>query len=479
MCNRSSLSYLFKLYSGLNVYNSKYSDNYMEKRNDFIHYNKALIEKSQIVNIDSDEKLPEGRFSTMFRGVKIESFLKKCDSDCLIVTFDGARTLSGGKIIREIPYFPRWSWYPFIDGNYLCIEDPMYYKYDRLKLGWFYGTKDEDYAEYISEFILIVANKLGVTQSNIILYGSSGGGTVAIRIGAILQDAKVVAINPQLSIKDWVYSDQFMEVTGIDLYSSDKYHRNDIPYLVKHAQSSRFLIIMNCESRYDVMLQLKPFCEVMGYEKLPHYGLSKYGNIYVWLYSIPSGNPHNATEHYCIFYFIRQIIDYLHDEDFLSKYEDLILYINEIWFNLTTLKEQNDMYSNTGTYWKEYSDSQNYLTKKYQKEINVANASTNFSFRILCENLQPSTLYKLRIDEVSVFTPSVNIITIALFDFGCNRFIKKINYALEDHTINLLFNTDKQTNNIKLIIYAGEVGKTMGNSLKFCHNSLEEVGKVF
>lgn len=106
----------------------------MEKRNDFIHYNKALIEKSQIVNIDSDEKLPEGRFSTMFRGVKIESFLKKCDSDCLIVTFDGARTLSGGKIIREIPYFPRWSWYPFIDGNYLCIEDPMYYKYDRLKL---------------------------------------------------------------------------------------------------------------------------------------------------------------------------------------------------------------------------------------------------------------------------------------------------------------------------------------------------------
>lgn len=162
-------------------------------RKDFfgVDKNEILSNNGKIFNI---EDIAEGVNTLIYKDKRFDIFFKKNCSDKLVVTFDGARTSNGGEFV-SIPSFPRWSWFPFIDANFLCMEDPMYFEHDNLKIGWFFGNKKENYRLYCAEIIKQISTKLGIKE--IILYGSSGGGSVAIAVGALINDSRVVAINPQ------------------------------------------------------------------------------------------------------------------------------------------------------------------------------------------------------------------------------------------------------------------------------------------
>ena len=61
----------------------------------------------------------------------------------LYISFCGLGT-GRQKKANSYPCFLRWKYVNFLDGGYMCIEDPMYAKNTEL-VQWYYGTRDVSY----------------------------------------------------------------------------------------------------------------------------------------------------------------------------------------------------------------------------------------------------------------------------------------------------------------------------------------------
>ena len=223
----------------------------------------------------------------------------------------------------------------------------MYYRYPDLKIGWFYGNEQEDYAVYAAEIIQKAARELQIPDANIILYASSAGGTTAIRAGAAIPGCTVVAINPQLDIAKYPGSVSFTKVTHYDLEAEDALRRNALDQIVSGAPQTEFMLIINAESRGDIEIQLQNFCESLGMP-LPRYGLAQYQNVKTWIYDGQGKEPHNVQENYHIYCYIRRILPSIRDTDFAVKHQREVLYINDWWQEnakdkqlITSLTEEN------------------------------------------------------------------------------------------------------------------------------------------
>lgn len=111
-----------------------------ERRSLLYSYDKSLLEKTDIkLDFNSFDTAPDGRFEISYKDIDFECFFKRnTDSDSLYVVLNGYRSAG-----QNEPTFKRWSYYKFIGGNLLNIDDPMTRIYTDLGLGWYYGTKDE------------------------------------------------------------------------------------------------------------------------------------------------------------------------------------------------------------------------------------------------------------------------------------------------------------------------------------------------
>ena len=81
-------------------------------------------------------------FETTFRNAHYECFLNKKKSSRLIVMLSAARTKP------QLPRFQRISYSTITNDNYLFIEDPTYYLNNELKVGWYFGDKDNNFYHY-------------------------------------------------------------------------------------------------------------------------------------------------------------------------------------------------------------------------------------------------------------------------------------------------------------------------------------------
>ena len=155
-----------------------------------------------------NKSLPATRFYTRVGSARIEGFFHKGKSSVLYVMFGGSRTRSGGKALAPLPSFYRWSWYQETDASLVSLEDPMFYTFPECTLGWYYGTKEEDYRQYCARCIGKIAELLNIENKDIVLYGSSGGGTAAIGVSRYLTGCSVVAINPQIFLEKYPYTEE-------------------------------------------------------------------------------------------------------------------------------------------------------------------------------------------------------------------------------------------------------------------------------
>lgn len=141
-------------------------------RNDQLQ--KKIIEYASCDEIR--ENLKSSRFRIDYRGYHFECLFSENNSYTknLYVIYNGAR--------KEgiMPYFPRWTYHGILPGHMLCIEDPMYYMYEDLKLGWFYGNKEESLLEISIDIIKAVCDSRKIDYRNIIFFSSSGGGYSSI-----------------------------------------------------------------------------------------------------------------------------------------------------------------------------------------------------------------------------------------------------------------------------------------------------------
>lgn len=278
-----------------------------------------------------DMKFQEGLFSTLIEDVHFECFYKrKLGTKKLYVILGGGRWRPPG-VLAKTPNFPRWSWNPILDGHLLCIEDPMYYKYPNLTVGWFYGTEDKNYREVTSRLINSIIKFEGINGKDVILYASSSGGAAAIHVGSFIKDCTVVSINPQIFPLNAKESKDFINNTGLNLLAPDSYNRNDLPNVMKKSIDVTFLIIENIASECDYEQQYVQLCET--YDTLPKYGLNKIqDNIYGWTYDATgTPHPHTSYDYINIFPLIAQVANDIRFKEKYIEIQKLCLNINEIW----------------------------------------------------------------------------------------------------------------------------------------------------
>ena len=300
-------------------------------RSDLFSYDKSLLDETGVIlNFEDFGNAPDGRFTIPYKSVDFDCFFKRNkESDRLYVLFSGARTSKDPN-----PLFKRVSYYNFLDGSMLNIDDPMCRIYPQLDLGWYYGTKEESYCEYISEIVEEFAKRNGIQNKNIIFFSSSGGGTASLYCACKVKNSMSVTINPQIKLSLYDYSKTFQDITSIELEDEDKYNRNDLPYLISQADGSRFLIIQNIESSID-MAQLDHFCSVIGADY--HYGLTQLRpNILSWTFQAKADFPHNTQEYPAMVLAVEYLID---NFEKAAELEYLYLLMNEMWHDHCQLKK--------------------------------------------------------------------------------------------------------------------------------------------
>ena len=240
----------------------------------------------------------------------------------MFVIFSGSRDIDTDKL----PVFKRWSYYRFIDSIVLNIADPMFYKYENLNLGWYYGNQNESYIEYLSEIIKKIQSLFQIQDNNLFFFGSSGGGYVALQLSMYFKNTIHIAINPQISISKYYYASKFTQKTGINLQIKDFFRRNETDQIIIERikqNLNKFIIVQNVKDEHDCSIHLFPLLNKLDIGFL-HFGINSFNSLYVWLYSCLGG--HNAQGDQYIFSYILYLANKIsrngevtHLDDFIFK----------------------------------------------------------------------------------------------------------------------------------------------------------------
>lgn len=399
-------------------------------RKKLFSYDKYLLQETDIC-IDSTgyKEAPDGRFVISHKGVDFDCLFhrNRDNSDILYVILSGARTAGNSQ-----PTFKRWSYYNFMDGHMLNIDDPMCRIHKNLSLGWYYGTKTECYCDYLSEIVEEFAYENGITNNNIIFYGSSGGGYAALYCACKIPGSFAVAINPQINLRLHPYSSKFEDIVGVNLSEEDIFLRNNLSKLIKDSVNSRFIIIENVASSED-MLQLNELCSTLDTEF--HYGLTELKqNILSWVYEGEAGKPHNAQEYPQIFFAIEFLIK---NFDSAEKFSDIYLLLSEFWYEHYNLVREKDYEKHEKTRLLESYSLNNGIETISRTIVNQQNSfvipalQNKWNHFVIFDNFAPETFYILIISDVLVLNGNCSEFTVLIRNSKTKRIdiSKNCNYS--------------------------------------------------
>lgn len=267
------------------------------------------------------------RFNTRVGGARFECCYYEQSTNWFFIFLPGAR----GNDPRNLPRFSRWSRSSLIDGITLCVEDPMYYTYPKLKYGWFVGTENENYLEYLARLIEKIATIKGIPNNHIVLFGSSAGGSVAINCSRYLPDAMAVAINPQyLPSAPPSYNENFYKETGHHI--QDYSDRISIIDSI-NTNKNKILLAFNTASNEDYQGYLN-FCKKNNIRNSKS-NVEIHNNVIIWKFNAPGlPNPHMSYENQVNFPIILFIISAMHESEKLIEmysYEKILKVFSDIW----------------------------------------------------------------------------------------------------------------------------------------------------
>lgn len=234
--------------------------------------------------------------------------------------------------------FTRNSWsFVFNNGMFLCIDDPT-----RIEVNYpvcfFFGTKNKSYLKCIIDIVLKFAHIYNIRNEDICFIGSSVSGYAAIYCTHYINGAKCIALDPQVSIKDWVKTlknygcDCFEKTFNIKFQKNDPFNRFDLSYII-HNSESKFFIYYNISSKEDNM-QINSLFKNSNY--IWNEGLQRTGNIWLLVTRIDAISPHAAipNEFFC------KIIESFMDHN-PTQYDKNICDAILSWMNKFYLSEKN------------------------------------------------------------------------------------------------------------------------------------------
>lgn len=286
------------------------------------------FEKNVIQYDVKNLQLQTGRIDIICEAVLFNCLYFDKNSENLFVTFSGRRNMA-----KPLPQFVRWKYHTRLPGSLLCIDDPMLRKYQDLAIGWYYGDREENWLAYTATIIKKVAALKKIPPKNIFLFSSSAGGYAALQIGTLLEQANVIAINPQIYPQFWPYAQDFTKITGVNLNADDPFARN-IFHERMATSRSKFLIIVNCASKRDFIGQIFPFCQSV--KMSPRYGLVTQNNCWLWTYSTDTSyRPHNAFETNSLLSLIIDLIFKIRDDAHINT--DIYSIYSDTWNDYYTM----------------------------------------------------------------------------------------------------------------------------------------------
>lgn len=254
----------------------------------------------------------------------------------------------GGRSGKKYPVFLRWKYLNILDGNYLCIDDPMYNEeknklYSEKTNGvlWYYGTNRMSYLRNMMPIIETFMQKLDVTPENTVFFGSSGGATAAIYLANLLDGSTAYALNPQYDLSAWKpqITKYFNDVLGIDLNKNDDLGRNKIDITNK---KSTYFLVENIASKDDYEQCSKFFKK----KNIPlKYGISQYNNIVTWVHCTNGISAHSSSPEKFGFFLLNFLNTEMRKGHNINDIKNLSFVFNEILNEKYEYMKKIDEYS--------------------------------------------------------------------------------------------------------------------------------------
>lgn len=404
-----------------------------------------------------------GPFTTTHEGVKFECFsVPRSGSDRLYVFFSGGRP-AGQTAFR------RWSYYRILDGHTLSIDDPMVKIYPELTLGWYYGTKEENYLDKTVSLVLAYADAVSVPHSNIAFICSSGGGPAGIYCAAHIPGSTVLAINAQIRFDLYPYHKTVENIVDLDFSAPDPWNRNDLLTMITESTESRFVLVENVRSPAD-MEQLATVEEKVG--KKARFGIDRIApHIVTWLYDAPgiskAKGPHSSQDWSTMF----RPIDFLvRNFETAEQYEELYLMFSELWFEEYDRQRREILKQNQESPEPEREfaaediplPGRGFAWKKEETEIvcEVPARANRFNFRSPA-TLEPGKAYRIRMTGVD---GTAETFTALLYGKNSRGHGKPRKFTCgKRHT--LCFQIPPNADEVRLMFYPVQIGKASGESV--------------
>lgn len=205
-----------------------------------------------------------------------------------------------------VPYFYRWSWaadgkFP---GNVIVMSDPSFLLDPALRAGWLVGTRENDATINFTSIINIFCKALKIPFKNIVFWGSSAGGFIAMQLCKYFPGSAAVAVNAQTDIYKFEAYEKLYRIGFPDM--SDEEINIQYPERlttlanIHKFRRNRIFMVQNIQDTHHYENHFKPFMRILmnkpepelpeGIWNVPGTGFTG------WVYSSPNGHDPETEE---------------------------------------------------------------------------------------------------------------------------------------------------------------------------------------
>lgn len=218
--------------------------------------------------------------------------------------------LFNGALSKKTNYYTyhRVTWINKFKANMLNIYDSTLSLRQDFTLGWYQGKLNDRLMPYIFEIIEKLKKDNNLNNSDLIFYGSSGGGWTALKFAEYFKGSVAVAINPQINILDYHSSKARKMILEHSFNkNSEEYVRknfsNDIEidakkFIPSNEDSrdnfSRFILVQNIQDPHHFNSHFSPFWAKFSDSVTS--GWDKFNHNYAIVYDHVSGHAAEPDE---------------------------------------------------------------------------------------------------------------------------------------------------------------------------------------
>lgn len=273
---------------------------------DIIKWKRSLVEKKRVKKVVSEINFHNSFDLDIFDNgydipVKFTKHLNPI-STRTIIFLNGAMKPN----FDVYPLYHRHTWGSKFQMNSLNIYDASLNLSQDYLLAWYQGVQANPLFLAIDNIINQLKNKLNLKNSELVFYGSSGGGWTALKLAEHFPGSLAVAVNPQISVLDYGIKtavNKFLSVTynddNIDSIR-DKYGslltiNHDCFKQTNTEVSSQFLLVQNIQDTHHYNDHFLKFWG--NFVKDPKKtGWDDQSHNYTILYDHPSGHGVETVE---------------------------------------------------------------------------------------------------------------------------------------------------------------------------------------